>query len=498
MRPQPSIFLSRLVSVVLLVVPARVRAGGAELGPSEAEIRRAQKLAASFRRADGIERAFRALCRADQGVNPQDTQHDAAFTVLVERAAMAMPKLLDAIAAGEAPDAGQHDEIPTCSQEAPDIVVAAVCRGQDIADIYGIDHRSETIIDRSRVAAQRALLSALGKPGARRRAAVQVLLLTRSSRDESLEGCNDAGAELVRLATPALVKMLSSRDQEAEILRLFASGGGDPAVAVPSVRPYLADRKSLPFATMALARMGQDVSQAAAPLAELLDGPDVDVALDALRSIGADARSVLPRLAVLSKQMDATCTRPVEPSRLVRTVSAIARRPEDVGIALQTVSPLLRCSSGLASIAEALGWLGAEGRNLLFNYLRDEENTIRNRLDVLDVLKRVGAKLDSRDEELARLLHAKTARYNRPPLQIQMPEPELDPVAAAGEEFAACRAEAGLKPVAVTGISAAQGNEIQLCLASHMCGPARSTLIRTLDRCCALTFGAQKPSFCRP
>ncbi len=99
---QQTTFLTGLVSVVLLAVPSRVQAGGPDLGPSEAEVRQAQKLAATFRRADGIQRAFRALCRAEPGVDPQ---HDAAFTVLVERAAAAMPKLLDAMMAAEAPDA---------------------------------------------------------------------------------------------------------------------------------------------------------------------------------------------------------------------------------------------------------------------------------------------------------------------------------------------------------------------------------------------------------
>jgi hypothetical protein len=470
-----------------------VQAGEPDFGPSKAEIRQAQKLAATFRRAGGIERAFRVLCRAERGVNPR---HDAAFTVLVERAAAAMPKLLDAIAAGEAPNAAEHDEIWTCSQEAPRIVATAVCAGRNDADIYEVDRRSETTVDRSRAAAQRALISALGKSGARRRAAIAVLLLTRSSGLES-EGCH-AGADLVRLATPALVTMLSAKDQEAEVLRLFASGGGDPAAAVPAVRPYLADRKSLPFAAMALARMGQDMSQAVTPLAELLDGPEVDVALDALESIGPSARSVLPRLAALSKRMDATCTKPVEPHRFVRTVAAIATRPEDASIALQTLSPLLRCSSTIASAAEAIGRLGTDGRNALLKYLRDDKNTIQNRLGVAYVLQQGGARLNSGDQEVVRLLQAKTGRYERPQAQVQVPVPERDPIKAVGEEVTACRAEAGLKPVDVTGVSAEQANQVRWCLHSHLCGPSRRTLVRTLDRCCGQVFGARKPPFCRP
>lgn len=487
-------FLTGLVSVVLLAVPSRVRAGGPDLGPSQAEVRQAQKLAATFRRADGIQRAFRALCRAERGVDPQ---HDAAFTVLVERAAAAMPKLLDAIAAGEAPDAAEQDETWTCSQEAPSIAVTAVCRGRNDADIYEIDRRSETTVDRSRTAAQRALISALGTPGARRRAAVQVLLLTRASSFESSESCG-AGAGLVQLATPALVMMLSAKEQEIQILRLFASGGGDPAVAVPAVRPYLADRESLPLAAMALARMGQDPSQAVAPLGELLDGPDVDVALDALQLIGPGARSVLPRLAALSRQLDASCTKPVEHSRLVRTVAAIATRPEDAGIALRTLSPLLRCSSMLASTAEAIGRLGTDGRNVLLKYLSDDENTIRNRLDVAYALQQGGAELDSGGQEVVHRLQAKAARSNRPQAQVQSQEPERDPITVVGEEFTACRAEAGLEAITVTGVSAEQAYKVRWCLQRYLCGPSRSTLVRTLDRCCGQAFGAQQPSICRP
>ena len=494
MASHPAAFLTSLVSVVVLAVPAGVQAGGPDFGPDEAKIRQAQKLAATFRTADGVNRALRVLCRAE---TDDDVRHDAAFTVLAERAAAAMPKLLDAMAASKAPGALEQDGIWACSEEASKIAVAAVCSGRAV-DIYEIDHRSAATIDRSRTAARRAVISALGKPGARRSATIEVLVLARKASFEPMVGC-DASDDLVRLATPALVKMLTAKQQESAVLELFSLGGGDPAAAVPAVRPYVADSKRLALATLALVRMGQDMSQATAALGELLDGPDVDVALEALESIGPGAHSVLPGLAALSKRIDARCTKPVESPRLVKTFTAIATRPEDTSITLQVLSPLMRCASTLSSIARTLGRLGGDGRNVLLRYLRDEENTIRDRLKVVDDLQHGGAQLDRRDQELVRLLHAKTARFDRPPAQVEPPpEPARDPFTDAGEEFTACRAEAGSKPVIVTGVSAEQAGRAEQCLVSYLCGPSRSTLVRTLDRCCSRAFGAQKPPFCRP
>ena len=139
------------------------------------------------------------------------------------------------------------------------------------------------------------------------------------------------------------------------------------------------------------------MSEAVAPLAELLDGPDVDGALEALQAIGPGARSVLPRLAALSKRMHATCTKPVDPARLLGAVDAIATRPEDAGVALQTIAALLPCDSTFGAVAEALVRRGTDGRNVLLQYFRDEENTIQSRLVVEYVLERSGAKLDHRD-----------------------------------------------------------------------------------------------------
>lgn len=480
MVSRPAALLTRLAGIAVLAVPAQVHAGGPDFGPDPAEIRQAQKLAATFRGADGIDRAFRMLCRVDRSTQPR---HEAAATVLVERATAAMPRLLDAVAV----DA-------TCSDEASRVAVAAVCWGRN-ADIYEIDHRSEATVDRSRTAAQEAVLAALGKPGPRRSAALDVLLRAHQASLHASEGC-DASADLVRRATPALVKMLVTKQQEDGILQLFALGGGEPAAAAPAVRAYLGDKKRLPLAALALARMGQDTSQAVAPLAELLDGPDVEAALDAVQAIGPAARGALPRLAALARRVDRTCTRPIEASRIVKAMDAIATRPDDAAVTREAVAPLLRCPFAVTAIARALGRQGAEGRDVLLAYLRDEDHTIANRLDVVNALQQGGARFDGGDQALVRALQTKAARFNQPVPQVQMPEP--DPIATAGQEFTACRAEAGLKPVAVAGISAEQARKVQWCLQAHLCGPSRSTAARTLDRCCDQALGTQQPPFCRP
>lgn len=488
--PRSTAFLV-LPLVAVLAAPSGVRAGGPDLGPSEDELRQAQKLAATFRRGDGLERAMRVLCRDEHGAG---VPHDAAFTVLIERAAAAMPKLLDAVAAGEAPDAAEHDAIWRCYEEAQRVAGMAVCLGYNDADLYGIERRSSTRIDQDRVAAQRALVAALGRPGARRRAAIDVML---SPPDHESKKCDDAS--LLRLATPALVKLLAAKDQETEVLQLFGRGG-DPRIAVPAIRPYLADRKRMPLAALALAHMGEDMSSAVAQLAEALAGPEVEPALEALRTIGAGAHGALPHLVGLSKRLDANCARPVRADRLVTTVAALATRPEDASVALQTLVPLMSsCPATLTRTAEAIAMLGSDGGRVLRTYLRDDDRTIPGRLSVAHVLQRAGARLDSADQALVRLLEAKSALHDSPPpAQIPVAMPPADPFAMATQEVTACRAEAGLAPVAVTGISAAQANQVASCVYSYLCGPSRQTLARTMDRCCGQVFGAQRPALCRP
>jgi hypothetical protein len=208
----------------------------------------------------------------------------------------------------------------------------------------------------------------------------------------------------------------------------------------------------------------------------------------------------LPRLAALSKQIDARCAKPVEASRLVQTFMAIATRPDDTGITVQALSPLMRCESTLRSIARVLGQRGTDGQNVLLKYVRDEDNTIGDRLNVVDGLQQGGARLDRGDQELVRLLRAKRARFHDEPMAQVAPPPESprDPIADAGKEFTACRAEAGSPSVAVTGISAQQADAAHACLVNYLCGPSRSKLVHTLDRCCGHAFGAQKPPFCSP
>lgn len=478
-----------LASVAVLAVPSRGRAGGPDLGPSAAELAQARTLAAMFRRVDGIERAMRALCRDEEGPG---VQRDTAFTVLVARAAAAMPRLLDAIAAGDAPNA--TGERVQCSQTAYRAAGMAVCVGHNDADLYEVDHRSEASIQQGRGAAQRALVAALGKPGARRRAAIDVL---QSPPDHESQWCDDAN--LLRLATPSLVKMLAAKDQESEVLALFGRGG-DPRIAAPAIRPYLADRKRVPLAALALAHLGEDMSSSVAQLAEALGGPDVEIALEALRTIGPGAHGALSNLVALSKRLDATCGKPVRADRLAAAVAAIATRPEDARVALDALVPLLSsCPAALRETAEAIAMLGGDGIRVLLTYLHDDDRTASGRLWIARAL-RGHAQLDSADQAVVRLLEARDARFDYPAAAAQVPGPmpTPDPLAVASETVTACRAEAGLAPIAVTGISAAQAGQVTSCLGSYLCGPSRRSLVRTLDRCCGPVFGAQRPAFCRP
>ena len=139
---------------------------------------------------------------------------------------------------------------------------------------------------------------------------------------------------------------------------------------------------------------------------------------------------------------------------------------------------------------------GPDGRNAVLSYLHSDDNTVAHRLDVARILQRAG--LSSADEALVRLLQGKPTHDDRSIQQVPTPAPPRDPIVDLAEEVATCRGEAGLPPVAVTGVSTAQAATIGMCLHNYLCGPSRATLARTLDRCCGPIGGAQKPAFCRP
>jgi hypothetical protein len=381
---------------------------------------------------------------------------------------------------------------------AEQIATAAVCDGKDL-DYYQVDQRSDAAIERGRIAAQRAVVAALAKPGARRHGAVAVLFAARPG-DTDGSHCRDAGGELLRLAAPALAKMLGTKEQVADVLQLFAFGDADPSVAVPVVRPYLGDPKHLAVAALALARMGQDVSSVVEPLAQRLDGQEVGVALDALRAIGPGARGALPRLAALSKRFDATCNAPVKAERLIGTVAAIATRPTDASGALPMLVALMSsCPSRLSETAAAIAQLGDEGRTVLLTHLRDDSNAIWIRGSVAGALHKAQVTLVASDRDIVRVILARQRDHDPPaPSQVVMEPPPRDPFKELDQEMATCRAEAGRRPVAATGLSADQADQLALCFGSYLCGPSQRTLVRTLDRCCGKVLGAQKPAYCRP
>jgi hypothetical protein len=379
-------------------------AGGPDLEPEQAQLRQAEKLAASLRSAGGAERALKALCSGEAS----GPSYEAAFTVLVERAEAAMPKLLDAVVAGHAPDAAEHDTVWRCADEAPKVAAAAVCVGR-APDLYQLDRRPNAAIQRGRAAAQRALVASLGKAGPRQGAALEVLSFARLGA----RGC-DAGADLVGVATPALLKLLAVNEHEGEALVILASGGGDPAIAVAPLRRYLGDKAALPFAALAFARMGQDVSEHVGALSELLDGPNTDIVLQALEAIGPKAHVALPRLVALSKRPDTTCDRPAA-ARRVQAARAISAGVEDGPALVSMLTPLLACPTTSFDAAKGLVLFGAT--DVLLKFLRSEQNPAQNRLDVATVLRQSGVTLEASDQALVRALEARLG----PPPTSQVP-----------------------------------------------------------------------------
>ncbi|HMG55682.1 MAG TPA: hypothetical protein VK601_19420, partial [Kofleriaceae bacterium] len=287
----------------------------------------------------------------------------------------------------------------------------------------------------------------------------------------------------------------------------ISKGDVDPRVAVPAIRPYLADKKHVVLAALGLARMGEDMASAVPQIAEHLDATDeyeLKEVLDALAQIGPGARAALPRLATLTKRLDAYCLRPVRADRLVEVVAALATRPDDAGAALPALTPFLsRCPDAFQRAIGTLAKLGNDGWKPLLSYLRDDDRPAGARHEVARVVMRAGAPTTKADQEVVRLLEAREARRPppRPESMSQLPDPpppEPDPLIVTEEGVAMCRAEAGRPPVAVTGITAEQARKVGPCLKGYLCGPSQRTFTQTLDRCCGPVFGAQRPAFCRP
>jgi hypothetical protein len=476
-----------LTLLLALVASSRVEAGGEEpWGPDERP--QARRFAATLRQPDGLDRAFRILCGKEWS---QDFRFQVAFEVLVERAVAAMPRLLNALV----PEAVGGEAAWTCFENAKRVAATAVCEGK--ADTHlEVDRRSEEAVLRSRAGAQRAVLDALARSGRPRAGALEVLFTV----DAPLTRCRE-GAELLRRATPALTRVLSAKEHASGILRLFADGHVDPSIAVPAARPYLADPTHRNLAALALARMGDDVSAAVPTLAEGLDGPESDIVLDALQAIGPGARGALPRLATLSRRLDATCKKPVEVRQLIETVMAIATRADDADDAAAILSPLVSTCLDFHPIVHALGKLGSDGQKALLVHLRNHDNNLWLRLAAAKLLPR--GLFDGPDLEVLRLLEARAAlvakrsRHDVQAAQVTPPSPPYDPFQTADKHMSLCRAEGGLTPVAVTGVTADQATELARCFGRYLCGPSRPILVRTLDRCCGQVFGAQKPAFCR-
>lgn len=486
-----------LACLVTLAVHGAARAGGPDdLELSRAEIRNARKLAASFRGPGGIAPAMQALCRDADAELPRSV----AAVVLVERIREAMPHLLDAIAGVQAPGAHDRAGVWECANAALRVVRDAVRDGGSY-DPYRLQGEQNAAVadHRSRVA-QRALVGFLAKPGARRSAALRASS-NAVSRGEGIAGrcllpelCgSSAPVGFVDLARPALVALLpSTEDGPAALALIVYLGIEDPAMAT-AIRPHLTIRNSLPWAALALARTGQDTSAQVAPLLDLVDSPDGDVALLALAAIGPGARAALPRLeALLQRSACALLGR-----QIASTVSKIAS-PGDSGLAVRALAPLLACETGIRTAAEAIARYGSDGQQLLLHHLRADDRFIYVRLEIAEALEGRRVKLEADDQDLIRRLRAKKRHHFPDQLPAQTVSlPRSSPLAEASEALGYCRQEAGMPTLAVTGITHAQADALQACLKRSLCGPSQATLRRTLQRCCTAAFHDPGPALCR-
>jgi hypothetical protein len=254
--------------------------------------------------------------------------------------------------------------------------------------------------------------------------------------------------------------------------------------------------------------MGQDLSSHVALLADLLDasspGAAPVAAIDALRAIGPRARAALPRLVRLTQRLAAACPTEDWLVRVVDAVDAIASPTADAAVAAQALAPLLACYVSRSTAARSLARYGSDGQAVLLRVLRDDDRTVDDRLVVAPALRSVPG-LAAADREILRLLEAKAkfreARaWHEIPSQVPSPTPvqPRDPQVTVREEFEFCRAEAGAPWLVLPGLSNAQAAKLGDCLARYTCGPSRSTLARTLGRCCSPAFGNQLPAFCHP
>ena len=491
---------SLVAAVAVLVSAASARAGDDGGYPTGGETQAAVRFARSLRGADGIARAIRALGE-DNGPKPK-----VAAVVLTARAAAAMPKLLDAIAAVEAPGAIDRADVSERARAVWDILVDALCEGRRPYDEYQVDLAESPEVERRRDAARAALVGALAR-GSRRHGAVRAYVAVLESDEAKQPGyttCEDR-VDLIRPATAALVDLLQVPADRESALRVLASGDADPALARPALSGLVVDDQALPWAVIGLTRMGDNLASEAPRLAGMLSGPRIALALDALRVMAARARATLPALDATAGRLDSRCGAPIGLHELAQTVAAVGA--SDAAIATRILVPLMRCPFGLNEVGPALARLWPDGVQKLFDWFRGDELSACARIDIAWQLESAHMGLQSADTALKQYLATYHCRRDSPvsggqsapsPVLTLAPRPPVDFIARATQNFLGCRAEAHLPAIPVTISDAAKAETLAGCLEAYACGPARSSYDRTLNRCCALAFGAPLPSFCKP
>lgn len=471
-----------LALAVLLGAPPRARAGGFWPTSEPADQHFASELEAALRRSQTPE-VLNLLCHAEPGSN---ALYDAAFRVAMERVPASVPLLLSAI--GAVPEEGPLDTLPPhvidCANRALELLSAASCGGRPYSR-YSLSPLDDDTALRLRTSSLAEVLAALGRGDEHERAAVEALVAINAAP------CA-AGNEAVARATPLLARALARGRYPRHILTLFASGAADPRSAIPAARRYLAVPRYLPLATMALLAMHVEPPNVAPGLGALLDTPQGDEALAALMALppprrAAAAPAVLARVAAAHCYGSSDLTRVLLDAARDRRWASTAR----TGLALIVSS----CTDNLAEAALALAAFGDTEQRLLRALLHDVERTVEDRRAFGEAIRATAPDLldDDEQELLARLIEK-----DRPPARFDGQFPLQRPSAAerASLALSACRAEAGLPPASLDHPSAAQLDDLEYCLHTHLCGPDEHSYRSTLERCCRAAFPGSRPEVC--
>jgi len=459
------------------------------LGPftESADAQQAARLERSFEAAGGMRRAVRQLCASDS--TSLDVPGAVAGNFLIAHADRAVPNLLDRLARAAARGA-------SCESQLEWNVLVGVCFGYDAGGTGPAMDAHPLAVER-RQRAQRALVKALEAGGRRGEAAMRIL-------DRAGTEICTGGPDTIRAATPDLVKRLGAPKSPlvtprgddgdpawAHALRALTFEGVDRSIAEAPVRAFLAHDETVALAAHALARMGADATPALPRLQRLLDavvppqgtwpsGELVRVGdlLRALQAIGRPAAVALPNIAAVARRIELPACRTFGREFFVGLVRAVAT-PATAKTAVEILRPMLSCPGYNIRVTEALAALGPAARDAVLSGLRDESRTVAERLASARALARPGQpSLDASDQRLARLLEEKLRTHTQH-VGLNLSPPESRTTAV---EVTACRAEAGLEALPAPPPQVSW--DFASCISNYLCGPARETYAKTIERCC--------------